>query len=294
MKAVCISLALILLIGCQAIDQQGKVTSPLPQDGFLDGWKRVGEIAVFDGPGLYGHINGGSEVFLELGFDKLDLQNYANGEENLSVEIYYMTDPVAALGIFLMNQRKNSLCDPSFKELHTLNPYQVQFLKGSAYVKIINSGDIENAEKTLLAFADYAADSIPKAADMNLFKPLPEEGRIEKSERIIRGPFTLERIYTLGTTDLLQLNGKVTAVSADYDDGAGETYSKIVVNYGEDEAAKSAFASLCSGLDPYLEVTLNTNARLVFKDFAGKFGEARRLASSIQILVNLVKAPAAP
>ena len=95
---------LLLLAGCgtEAPPSEKTVKDVLPADGFRGEWNRVGKYTVFKGANLYGHIDGGAEVFLELGFAHLEVQRYARGEEEeVSVEVYRMDDPAAALGMLV-------------------------------------------------------------------------------------------------------------------------------------------------------------------------------------------------
>ena len=41
-------------------------------------------------------INGGAELFLELGFEQLTIQKYKDGAQELGVEAYRMTDATAS------------------------------------------------------------------------------------------------------------------------------------------------------------------------------------------------------
>src|ERR1035437_10095412 len=92
----------------------------MPAESAASGWKTTDPLRVFTRADLYGYIDGGAELFLELGFDELTLQKYRNGANEFAVEISRMTDPAAATGIYLMKCGKETR-DPAFKERHTLN-----------------------------------------------------------------------------------------------------------------------------------------------------------------------------
>jgi hypothetical protein len=277
--------AALLLLGTACASSLPK--DPMPPDPFLEVWEKEGDLAVYRGLDLYGYINGGSEVYLELGFRRCVVQHYSRGEEKVSVEIYYMLDPVAAMGIFLMNQGRNSTGHPAFAVRHTLHPYQLQFVKGWAYVLVNNLTETKDGEDVLLAFAGYAAQYIQPAPDIDFFQSLPLAGRVRGSERILRGPFTLERICTLGEGDVLLLDGNGTAVCADYVDGKGNTHTRILANYHTRDDAQTAFEHLKNNLDPYLDVLSSDNLHLTFRDYEGKRGEVKVLGGRIDIQVGL-------
>src|SRR5512135_601814 len=100
--------------------------SLVPADNAVAGWKRSEAVRVFGGADLYGYIDGGAELFLEFGFDRLTLQKFRSGKNELAVEIYRMADPVAATGVYLMKCGKATR-DPSFAARHTINRHQLMF-----------------------------------------------------------------------------------------------------------------------------------------------------------------------
>jgi hypothetical protein len=50
---------------------------------------------------MYGYIDGGAELFFEFGFSELTVQRYRCGERELSLDLYRMTGPDAALAVYL-------------------------------------------------------------------------------------------------------------------------------------------------------------------------------------------------
>ncbi|MEW6745803.1 MAG: DUF6599 family protein [Planctomycetota bacterium] len=270
-------------------------SGPLPPNRFLDEWIRDSKTELYTGAELYGLIDGGAEVFLELGFDRVEVQRYRRGTDEVSVEIYSMTDPLAALGIFLMKCGREDR-DASFAERHTRNPYQVLFCKGSCYVTVGNAQGTAGATAALLPFAQHVAAHLPApelgSSDAgDPFALLPAEHRAKGSERIIRGPFTLQEVCSLGAGDVLLLAGKVTAFAADYDSAGDGRHTRLVAAYPDEGAARAAFEYLRSHLDPRLEVTSSSAARFVFKDYKEEYGLAKVRKSRIDLQVNLASEP---
>ena len=72
----------------------------LPADGTPLEWQRSGQERLFVGAALYQHINGGAEMYHQHGFDRLAVQDYANGGHEVRVEIYRMNDAAGALAVF--------------------------------------------------------------------------------------------------------------------------------------------------------------------------------------------------
>lgn len=286
--------ALLLPGGCGEPDQAATAGGPdfLPGDDFPGAWKRKGAPRVFDSANLYGYINGGAEVFFELGFERLDMQRYEKEGDAIGVEVYTMTDATAALGIYLMKCGRETP-DSAFGERHTTNRYHLLFRKGAAYVLIANLEETDGGVEALLPFAHHVAERLPGGGREGLFDILPEEGRVAGSERVIRGQFTLQRVYALGEGDILRLtggnarSGPVTAVAADYEEGAQGSVTRIVAEYPDKEAADAALDSVKANLDRYLEPLSSDDTSLTFRDYAGKKGLVKVAGRRLDIMVNV-------
>jgi hypothetical protein len=265
----------------------------LPPGGFLDAWNRADNHRVFTAGDLYGHIDGGAEIFLEFGFEQLTVQRYAaaraNGDDQtaggLQVEIYRMTDPMAATGIYLMNCGQESR-DPAFAERHSASKYQLIFKRDRYYVVVGNTTGNHAFQAIMRDFARYIAARLPAEQPTKITGPLPKDGLIESSVRLIRGPYALQSVFTLGDGDILQLGRKLTAVSGSYRDVGGK-HSIILADYPSAAAAAKAFDHLRKNLDKHLTVQENSERRLVFKDYNEKFGLVSVTGKRISITLHL-------
>ena len=282
-----------LSCACAGVGTQAPAPTrdPFPPEGFLRGWKREGPPRIFEGAGLYGHIDGGAEVFLEMGFDRVKVQRYRRGDAELLVEVYRMIDPTAALGVYLLKCGRET----PLQGLHarnTANRWQALLCRGTAFVILSNCSGDESASRALPAFAHYVTEGIPEAKGPDPFDVLPKEHRVPGSERVIRGPFTLTRTYTLGEGDLLLLRKYgVTAVAAEYAAEREATFTRIVAPYPDENAAAAAFENARVNLDPHLEVTGAKDSLTAFTDYEGKGGRIRLEGKYIEILVNLPRSP---
>jgi len=272
-------------------------TDLLPPNGFLQIWKKNGNSRIFTASDLYGYIDGGAEIFLEFGFEQLTVQPYTpgaaaakSGADEFKVEIYRMADSVAATGIYLMNCGKES-ADPSFAERHNLNQFQLIFKRDRYYVIVNNSEGNEKLRSGMLDFARYIASRLPAETPVKLDELLPQKGLNKASIRLIRGPYALQSIYTLGNGDVLQLGRKLTAVSGVYQDATGK-YSLVLVDYPNEQAAQKALANVQGNLDSYLKVQEKNDRRLIFKDFNNEFGVVSISGKHLTIQLHLAKKPA--
>jgi hypothetical protein len=265
--------------------------APLPPGEAIGEWNLAEEPTVWRESGLYGYIDGGAELFLELGFDRLTVANYRRGEDEIVVELYRMTDPVAALGAFLAHAGPPDP-NPALELQHTVGRYELQARRGTYYVKLQNVRGRAERIPDLLAFARAIAAEIPRQAFDDPTARLPEDGRIAGSTRIIRGPLGLESIYSLGAGDILSLEPDRVAVAAFYRSLEDDRHAQLIVDYGAPDSARAALEHLSGHLDPYLEPLERTADRLIFRGYGGDFGVVTRRGSSLELLLGLDERPA--
>ena len=98
---------------------------------------------------LFGYMDGGAELYLEYGFDRLVVSEIDIGDTEYKVEVYKMNDPEAAFGIYSVSVFR---CDTSghINDYSCQSDYQLQVCKGPYYISIINnSGKSEAAEQSI-------------------------------------------------------------------------------------------------------------------------------------------------
>jgi hypothetical protein len=266
----------------------------LPADGFQGAWTRSGPFRVFSGTQLYDHIDGGAEAFLELGFESVRVQKYrAADDDEIGVELYQLTDPVAALGIYLARCGPETPA-PGLADRHTAGRHQLLLVRGRYFLVVDNlSGKAERAGD-LVGFAHAIAAKLPAEHGDDRLDSLPLPDRVLGSERVIRGALGLQAFVLLGEGDVLQLNGRVTAVAARYDGGQDGPHGLVRAPYPDAATAERAFLHLAGNLDRELHVIERGDARLVLRDHAGRFVIASRCDARIQLVFGLERRPTAP
>ncbi len=106
----------------------------------------ISKSSYFDGDGLWGHINGGADLYLEYGFDKLLFQDIDWKDHNFRVEYYRMKSPESAFGIYSTSIFKCSKRD-TISRYVCISPYQVQSALGRFYISIANNKGTKEATK---------------------------------------------------------------------------------------------------------------------------------------------------
>ncbi len=299
------SLALLFCLlwsGAAGLPPQSAGNSELlPPDNFLGRWKKAVRSRVFTSADLYGHIDGGAELFLEFGFEQLTVCKYrrdssgsqgASHAGELQLEIYRMTDSAAATGVYLMKCGKES-GDAAFAERHTINNYQLIFKRNRYYVVVNNAAGEEALRTDMLESARFVASRLPAEEPVTFTGTLPSDGIVAGSMRLARGPYALQAVYTLGSGDVLQLHRTIVAVAADYDGVSGKR-TMIRIDYPDSSAAASALRHLQANLDSYLEILARNDVGFFFRDYAGEYGLVSVAGSRMTVEVHLKAKPTLP
>jgi len=255
------------------------------------GWERAGAPVEFAKNQLFNYIDGGAEIFLEFGFERLLVQEYRQGDSEIVLELYQMESQESALGIYLLKCGSETPVE-GIPARNSGDPTQFTILKGAAFIHINNP---EGGTALLPVMADLARrllESIPEGPPVRLLDALPEKDKVPGSERLVRGPFALQLIYTLGEGDILDLRGEVFAVAADYRDQEGEPSTRLIVPYPDMQRAESAFRGLLANLDPYLKVIERRDQEFVFRDFRGRTGRVAKTGARLELRLNLNPGPA--
>ncbi len=269
----------------------GGAQAPIvPPEGPVDGWTKKGEELKFVGKDLYGHIDGGAEVFHELGFRDLIVQDYGKGEEQITLEIYRMDGPKAALGIYLMQTTRETPIE-GLGARSTGNRYQLSFIAGESFIQVNNFSGEENLVTGMVSLAKRILVETHVEELREDWNLLPKDGRVAGSERYIRGPFTLQPIFTFGEGDILSLGGKIFGQVAEYEDKSKDVFTRIIIDYSNAEAARAAYDHLIENLDSYIEVLDRRDAAFTFQDYRKQFGRVALTDVTMELIVNLADRP---
>jgi hypothetical protein len=119
----------------------------------------------YEGEGLYGYIDGGAELYMAYGFEKLVLEEVELNAEKYTVLVYKMADPQSAFGIFSLYRYK---CDSAVRLTRSecITAYQYLAERNRYYYSIINQSGSKLAKQESLNLAKIFAgkihpDSIP-------------------------------------------------------------------------------------------------------------------------------------
>lgn len=112
---------------------------------------------------LFGYMNGGAELYLEYGFDRVVVYDLIYQGKDIKVEAFKMNGIPEAFGIFSVSYFRCSVSD-SITTHFCQSDYQVQFHKGNYYVNVINGDGSESGLR------------ISRKISEQLIKQIPDEG----------------------------------------------------------------------------------------------------------------------
>ncbi len=117
---------------------------PVPSQADLPG-AEISREELFIGGALWGLINGAADLYYEYGFDRMVLQEISWQGEEFRLELYRMTTPLSALGIFSVSVHGCIKGGPATTG-DCLNRYQYQLYSSNYYLSLINYSGSEKPE----------------------------------------------------------------------------------------------------------------------------------------------------
>lgn len=141
---------------------------------------------------LFGYMNGGAELYLEYGFEKLQVSELKYKGHDLKTEIYRMESPAMAFGIYSVNIFR---CDIQNEDdgFFCQTDYQVQSCRGEYYINIINiDGSGEGKDIAVKLSAELVKTNNSDSFSINEYLGDTEADGEIKSIKLLAGRLSLE------------------------------------------------------------------------------------------------------
>ena len=257
---------LLVAAAAPAPRTEGPLRGYPPEDNAAPGWTRDGGPQEYEGEDLYTYIDGGADIYHEYGFRRVIVQDYKNaGGRSVSLEIFEMTTPAAAFGMFSFKRsgKGKSLELGGGAELED---YYLNFWTGRFLVTLTGFDEAAETKAGLKALAGVVDSKMKDRGDApRLIRILPEGGLVPGSVKYLKGIIGLNNTYDLYTARGLKF---AEAVKGDYGDGS----TLIVLRYGPGagEGAAPSFLELSEYLGKS-ERFKRVGADMVFQDGKGRF-----------------------
>jgi hypothetical protein len=143
-----------------------------------------GSATLYNQDSLYQYIDGGADIYLLYDFQALLHQDFKSGATDLTADIYEMSTPEDAFGIYASERspsyKFNTIGAEGYRDKGIFN-----FFAGNYYVKLSGSG--ANVDALLDQFARLLSGRIGGARTLPpLLGKLPREGRVLHSEQYVK------------------------------------------------------------------------------------------------------------
>jgi hypothetical protein len=200
-------------------------------------------------PSFAGWTNGGvalapalpQPALSEYGFVSSDFGRYTNGSQGLDAVVYQMKDPSGAYGLYSY-LRTPDMARTNFTDHSSLSGERALVLVGNLVLDIRGKG-LTKSEPQLRALV---AAIQPKARDGLLpmiGQYLPQKNIIERTDRYILGPQTLNQLFPGGLGDSVGFQSAAEAELAHYHLGGREA-TLLILEYPTDQIAAKKLTEL--------------------------------------------------
>ena len=217
-RILLLTVFMLILSGGYPLQSAGRtnlkdIRQLLPAEGEFRDLQLDGEAEHVRGADLHLVINGGAEIFYEYGFQQAVYQTYRyKGEHRINLEIYEMTDPSAAYGIYSFKT------DTSGRSLDIgangwWADYYLIFWKGPYLATIIGLDNSDETEVGILGLAHTIDQKISaQSSPPELLKRLPAHELLPNGITYFRGLLALYNLYPFDRKDIFKLNEGVHAI----------------------------------------------------------------------------------
>ncbi len=191
--------------------------SLLPASGEVNGWAREEAPQVFRGDGLYKYMDGGAEIYLEYGFDRLEVQEYRNASgRSIVLEVFEMSRDTGAFGMYTFKTASRGKSMDLGRE-GQLTDYYLNFWSGRMLVTVTGQEPDEETLAGVEALGRSVAARMPKAGNRpRALEALPQEGMVPWSLRYLVGPIGLRNFGDFAAEDF---SGWQECIRAEYAEG---------------------------------------------------------------------------
>jgi len=257
----------------------------VPAAAEVPGWAVKGEAQRFAGDDLYIYIDGGAEIYNEYGFRRVLAQDFENKDgRGVTLEIYEMTDPAAAFGIYSF-QTSGKGRPAGIGTDGEIEEYYLRFWKGPYLVAVTGFDSSGQAKGDLLegviAVAKAAGARMKTAGGRPDFcAALPQEWT-GPGFKYLRGVLGLNNVYPLFPTDVLKFR-EAAAVPVEH----GWLF---VFGYGEPAEAGIRLSELreaMSGSGTYQNVRQTPGVAFEAADSKGNQLFAAAVGNKIGLIVS--------
>jgi hypothetical protein len=234
-------LVVFLLLNASAVDQLKKeemmtLESSLPDE--IQGWSAKNNGVYFSRETIFDYMNGAGEVYLSYDFKKLLVREYIKeSAPGLVVEIYYMSSPADAYGIFT-HDTDGEMIELAQGAIYAMG--LLRFWKDNIFVRIQAEKETGLVKSVILQLGELIKNAIPREGEKSgLLSCLPGKGLLDQETRYFHKELSLRTHYYLADTNILDLGKETEALLARYKVNKNKI-RVLLVKYPEKKNAQKA------------------------------------------------------
>ena len=210
----------------------------LPSNLEIPRWEKKGPARIYEKEQLYEYIDGGAALFFEYGFKRTITQEYSDGEESLTVDIYEMNDPEAAFGIYSL-QRDYKIPALNVGNEGTQYDDRVAFWQSCYYIVTIGQKSGKGTKMVLFQLAENISKRIGSTSqEPKMFTHLPVNGLVPRSKVYFKGPLGLNSQFYLTHENVLEIDGIRTEGVLGAYQSSGEEARLLIIRYPNSQKAE--------------------------------------------------------
>ncbi len=227
---------------------------------------------------LYEYINGGAELYLSYGFQKVQSLRYtAENQPDIILDVFDMNSPEDAYGVFMY----------SAEDISELVGQGTQYNEGFMlfwmdhyFISILAYPETPESKAAIMEIARTLEKKIGRQGELPvILKYLPAGGLDTESIRYFHHYAWLNSHYYIATENILLIADDTRAVMARYG-GTGDKHILLLVEYPSGERAGEAYDSFTENYLPELQ----GNRSLQLED--GKYTGIERKENVLIIVFN--------
>ena len=223
----------------------------------LPGWTLASPTTTYDKKSIFDYINGAAELYFAYDFRAVAAAEYQDGETSVIIDVYDMTTPEGAFGIYSLNR----YAEANYVDIGNegiLTDTNLDFWKGRYFCKVYSFDISEKYQRDVVNFGKKLALNIEESGtEPSVLGILPQNGLIPKTARSFSRKLGLDNIHYVSKENILNLGPETEGVVAEYQID-GVSFQLFVIEYPSLDLASSAFEAYSGHLEEEAEL-LSTN-----------------------------------
>ncbi len=205
----------------------------------IEGWSALEKEQKYTRDTIFNYMNGAGEMYLAYNFEELFVREFSKPSASpIIAEIFKMSSSEDAYGVFT-NDRDGNVIDLGQGAIYAQGLLRVW--KGQFFIRIIGQRETDETKAMIMKLGQEILASIPNNGFMpDLLDLLPSEGLIDDRIHYFHTQITLNFLYFIDNTNLLDLDSDTDVILARYRRN-GTKVRLLFVKYPAAALAKTAF-----------------------------------------------------